>query len=69
MSLIGMDAPTMERFNAFCTVVAARGEGLTLAQIGGAGALARELAKADPDIGKVESLQDRLGLKDSMRKC
>ena len=69
MSLITMDAAAMRRFDAICKTLAARGSGLTLSQIGDAGALARVLA-GPPDStvsdapGLVELLRTRLGLGD-----
>ena len=65
MTLITMDATTMAEFDTICATVAARGSGLTLHQIGDAGALARELTKSAPDMDRVEFLQDRLGLTDA----
>ena len=48
MSLGMMDADVMDRFDGICATVAARGRGLTLQQIGDAGALARLLAQGTP---------------------
>ena len=67
MSLITMDPSAMERFDAICATVAKRGSGLTMQQIGNAGALARELSKSDPDPERLKFLQDRLGLSDEGR--
>ena len=64
MSLITMSTATMERFDAICKTVAERGSGLTMKQIGDAGALARELAESNPDPDRVEFLENRLGLSD-----
>ena len=55
-----MDGAAMDRFDALCRAVAARGKGLTLQQIGDAGALARELS--EPDTDRVEVLREQLGL-------
>ena len=57
-----MDATAMALFDRFCRAVAARGKGLSLGQIGDAGALSRELSSPDPDPEKVELLRSRLGL-------
>lgn len=62
MSLGMMSEPAMARFDGICKTIAARGSGLTLQQIGDAGELARELERADPDMGRVELLRDQLGL-------
>ena len=57
-----MDAAAMDRFDLICKAVAARGKGLTLSQIGDAGALARELSKSETDRERVGLLRDRLGI-------
>ena len=62
MSLMMMGTAAMSRFDAICREVAGQGSGLTLQQISGAGALARELSKPDPDMTKVKSLRTQLGL-------
>ena len=62
MSMMTMDAAAMDRFDAICREVAGQGSGLTLQQISGAGALARELSKPDPSTDRVKSLRDQLGL-------
>ena len=62
MSMMTMDAAAMDRFDAICREVAGQGSGLTLQQISGAGALARELSKSDPDTDRVEVLRTQLGL-------
>ncbi len=72
MSLITMNAAAMRRFDAICAALAARGSGLTLSQIGDAGALARELAgPPDSTVSTVSDapalvrlLRTRLGLGD-----
>ena len=65
MSMAMMDAAALDRFDLICKAVAARGSGLTLSQIGDAGALARELSKPEPDTAMVKSLRDQLGLEAS----
>ena len=65
MSMMTMDAAAMDRFDAICREVAGQGSGLTLQQISGAGALARELSKSNPDRERVELLRDQLGLEAS----
>ena len=62
MSMMTMDAAAMDRFDAICREVAGQGSGLTLQQISGAGALAREMGKTEPDTDRVEVLRDQLGL-------
>ena len=62
MSLGMMDTAAMNRFDLVCKLLAARGRGLTLLQIGDAAALAEELEKSDPDSERVELRRARLGL-------
>ena len=62
MSMMTMDTAALDRFDAICREVAGQGSGLTLQQISGAGALARELSKPDPSTDRVKSLRDQLGL-------
>ena len=57
-----MNVSAMTRFDAICKAVAARGRGLSMLQIGDSAALAQALELADPDMERVELLQDRLGL-------
>ena len=65
MSLITMNAVAMDCFDAICKAVAARGRGLTLSEIGDAGALSRELSSPDPNTERLEALRARLGLEPS----
>ena len=60
-----MNVSAMAAFDTICKTVAARGRGLSMRQIGDAAALAQELERADPDMGRVEVLQGRLRLEAS----
>lgn len=64
MTTLGTMDPTARRhFDRLCSLAKGRsGLGLTLDEIADAGALARELAKPDPDRERVEELADRLEL-------
>lgn len=62
MSLLTMDRAALDCFDGICKTVAARGGGLSLAQLGDAAELARVLGSPDPDAKKVEALRRRLGL-------
>lgn len=64
MSGLVMDAAETERFTAICRVASLRtsGGGLTLAQLGDAGALAREMESPEPDSERVEQLAARLAV-------
>lgn len=54
---------TLTTFDAICKSVQAKDPpGITLTQLGDAGALARELGKDDPDPERVELFRERLGL-------
>lgn len=54
---------TLTTFDRLCKAVQAKDPpGITLTQLGNAGALARELGKDEPDPEKVELFTKRLGL-------
>lgn len=54
---------TLTTFDRLCKAVQAKDPpGITLTQLGDAGALARELGKDDPDPERVELFRERLGL-------
>lgn len=58
-----MTAAVAARFDVLCRLVGARqGHGVTLAQMGAAHALARELEAAEPDAARVAEFAARLGL-------
>lgn len=50
------------RFDRLVSLVSSRGTGITLKEIGAAGALARELEAEQPSPKRVEALAGRLGL-------
>ncbi|HZD04254.1 MAG TPA: hypothetical protein VE173_05030 [Longimicrobiales bacterium] len=59
---LGWTATQLATFDELCRLVTRRGHGITLLQLGDAGALARALDQEDVDRGLVEQLAARLGL-------
>ena len=62
MSLGMMSGPALDRFNAICKDVGARGRGLSLKEIADAAALAEEEARGAPDPERLAMLRERLEL-------
>lgn len=62
MTLIADPPAVMERFDQICTLIGADRNGITLAQLRDAHALARELEEEDSDRNRVAELAAALGI-------